>query len=329
MTERVGNRRKNRLVSALPFASLTAVLDDSLRHPLEEDFFRYLGTERSASSLTLRNYRAALAEYRKFRGAAFSCWRTESVDGFRAWLFSMMKIEISRATIRLRFAAVRSFYKFLVHRHGVAKNPAAELQLPKAERKLPVVLNLAQMEELLLLPLKLQPEKPRIPWLALRDTALLELFYSCGLRISELRALNFEDIDFLSECLRVIGKGAKERVIPIGGPALAALQRYRQTLALTHGPVFLSSRRTRITQQAIDLLLKKYLRQSSIPFAISPHKLRHTFATHLLDAGADLRSVQSLLGHSSLSTTQIYTHVTKERLRSAYDSAHPRAKSVP
>lgn len=302
---------------------------DPVSYPLEEDFFRYLGTERSASVLTLRNYRAALKEYRKFRGAAFVCWRKEAVDGFRAWLFSMMKMEVSRATIRLRFAAVRSFYKFLVHRHGVPKNPAAELQLPKAERKLPVVLNLAQMEELIHLPLKLQPEKPRIPWLALRDTALLELFYSCGLRISELRALNFEDVDFLSESLRVMGKGAKERMIPIGSPAIAALQRYRQSLALTNGAVFLSSRRTRITQQAIDLLLKKYLRQSSIPFAISPHKLRHTFATHLLDAGADLRSVQSLLGHASLSTTQIYTHVTKERLRSAYDNAHPRAKSIP
>jgi site-specific recombinase XerD len=294
---------------------------------LEEDFFRFLSTERTASALTLRNYRAALEQYRKFRGAAFSCWRDEVADDFRSYLFSMMKAEIARATIRLRFAAIRSFYKYLVHRRGMAKNPVAELQLPKAERKLPVVLNLAQMEELLALPLQPSSEKLRFPWIRLRDAALLELFYSCGLRISELRNLNVEDVDFLSESLRVMGKGAKERIIPIGGPALAALQRYRQSLALTRGPVFLSSRRTRITQQAIDLLLKKYLTQSSIPFAVSPHKLRHTFATHLLDAGADLRSVQSLLGHASLSTTQIYTHVTKERLRAAYDDAHPRAKS--
>ncbi len=296
---------------------------------LEDDFFRYLATERTASALTLRNYRAALQGFRDHQGAAFVNWHDASTDDFRGWLFSMMKTNAARATIRLRFAAVRSFYKYLVHRRGYAKSPVADLQLPKAERKLPVVLNVSQMEELLSLPQKLQGEKPKISWLAARDTAILELFYSCGLRISELRMLDVKDIDFLSESLRVMGKGSKERMIPIGGPALAALQRYRQAAAITQGVLFLSSRRTRITQQAIDLLLKKYLQQSSIPFAISPHKLRHSFATHLLDAGADLRSVQSLLGHASLSTTQIYTHVTRERLRHAYDAAHPRAKDSP
>ncbi len=302
-------------------------MPEGITDPLEEDFFRFLDTERTSSALTLRNYRAALLSYRSFRGEKFTNWRDASADDFRAWLFAMMKQDLSRATIRLRFAAVRSFYKFLVHRRGLSKSPAADLQLPKAERKLPVVLNISQMEELLSLPNKMQGEKPKIAWLAARDTALLELFYSCGLRISELRMLDVRDIDFISESCRVMGKGSKERLIPIGGPALAALQRYRQAAAITNGPIFLSSRKTRITQQAIDLLLKKYLSASSIPFAISPHKLRHSFATHMLDAGADLRSVQSLLGHASLSTTQIYTHVTRERLRKAYDTAHPRAQS--
>ena len=302
-------------------------MPEGITDPLEEDFFRFLDTERTSSALTLRNYRAALLSYRSFRGEKFTNWRDASADDFRAWLFALMKQDLSRATIRLRFAAVRSFYKFLVHRRGLAKSPAADLQLPKAERKLPVVLNISQMEELLSLPNKMQGEKPKIAWLAARDTALLELFYSCGLRISELRMLDVRDIDFISESCRVMGKGSKERLIPIGGPALAALQRYRQAAAITNGPIFLSSRKTRITQQAIDLLLKKYLSASSIPFAISPHKLRHSFATHMLDAGADLRSVQSLLGHASLSTTQIYTHVTRERLRKAYDTAHPRAQS--
>ena len=168
-------------------------------------------------------------------------------------------------------------------------------------------------------------QKQTAAWIPVRDAAILELFYSCGLRISELTELDVAHVDFVSETLRVTGKGSKERIVPIGGPALSALQRYRQQAVVISGPLFLSKRRTRITQQAIDLLLKKYLKHSSIPFTISPHKLRHTFATHLLDAGADLRSVQELLGHSSLSTTQIYTHVTKERLRQAYDQAHPRA----
>ena len=205
------------------------------------------------------------------------------------------------------------------------RSPVAEVLLPKPERGLPVVLTISQIDELLGMPLKLSAVRKSPAWLPLRDTAILELFYSCGLRISELLALDVKHIDFIGETVRVIGKGSKERMVPVGGPALSAIQRYRQEAAVTSGPLFLSTRKRRITQQAVDQLLKKYLKHSSIPFAISPHKLRHSFATHLLDAGADLRSVQSLLGHASLSTTQIYTHVTKERLKQAYDTAHPRA----
>jgi len=293
---------------------------------LETDFLRFMEVERSASPRTLVNYRLALESGRTWFGDAFPGWRDATADDFRRWLFDMMKQGLSKATIRLRFAAVRSFYKFLVLRRGLAKSPVAEVLLPKPEKKLPVVLNLAQIDELLALPLQVPLHKQTRPWIPLRDAAILELFYSCGLRISELRGLDVKDIDFLGENVRVRGKGAKERLVPIGGPALAALQRYQREAAVTQGPLFLGKHRTRISQQAIDQLLKKYLKLSSIPFAISPHKLRHSFATHLLDAGADLRSVQSLLGHASLSTTQIYTHVTKERLRQAYDSAHPRAK---
>jgi len=225
----------------------------------------------------------------------------------------------------LRFAALRSFYKFLVLRRGLARSPVAEVQLPKPERGLPVVLSVAQIDALLGLPLRLPPDKSSPAWLPLRDAAILELFYSCGLRIAELLALDVRDVDFLGDTVRVTGKGSKQRIVPVGGPALTAIQRYRQAAAISSGPLFLSKRLTRITQQAVDQLLKKYLRHSDIPFSISPHKLRHSFATHLLDAGADLRSVQALLGHASLSTTQIYTHVTKERLKQAYDAAHPRA----
>ncbi|RYD22295.1 MAG: tyrosine recombinase XerC [Verrucomicrobiaceae bacterium] len=291
----------------------------------ETAFLEFQATEKSASPRTLANYRDALAVYRNWRGDRFSGWRNEEADDFRDYLFALMKDGFKRATIRLRFAALRSFYKFLVLRRGLGRSPVGEVQLPKPERSLPVVLTVSQIDELLGMPLRSHVDKKSPPWLPLRDAAILELFYSCGLRISELLALDVRHLDFIGETVRVTGKGSKERMVPIGGPAISAIQRYRQDAAVTSGPLFLSTRRTRITQQAVDQLLKKYLKRSSIPFAISPHKLRHSFATHLLDAGADLRSVQALLGHASLSTTQIYTHVTKERLKEAYDTAHPRA----
>jgi site-specific recombinase XerD len=291
----------------------------------ESAFFDFMATERSASPRTLVNYREALAAYRAWRGESFAGWRDQTADDFRDYLFAMMKQGLKRATIRLRFAALRSFYKFLVLRRGMGRSPVAEVRLPKPERGLPVVLSIAQIDELLGMPLKLPPDKKSPPWLPHRDAAILELFYSCGLRISELLALDVRDVDFIGETVKVTGKGSKERIVPVGGPAVNAIQRYRQAAVVTSGPLFLSKRRTRITQQSVDLLLRKYLKSSGIQFAISPHKLRHSFATHMLDAGADLRSVQTLLGHASLSTTQIYTHVTRERLKQAYDDAHPRA----
>jgi integrase/recombinase XerC len=288
-------------------------------------FFEFQATEKTASPRTIINYRDGLAAYQTWAGDRFTGWRAAAADDFRDYLFALMKHGYKRATIRLRFAALRSFYQFMVLRRGHARNPLAEVLLPKAERGLPVILSVSQMDELLNLPLleKIDPKFP--PWLGMRDAAILELFYSSGLRISELLSLDIENLDFFGETLRVMGKGAKARVVPIGGPAMAAIQRYRQAAVITSGPLFLSKLYKRISQQAVDQLLKKYLRKSSIQFSISPHKLRHSFATHMLDAGADLRSVQALLGHTSLSTTQIYTHVTKERLRQAYDTAHPRA----
>jgi site-specific recombinase XerD len=291
----------------------------------ESAFLTFMETERSASPRTLVNYREALAAYRGWRGGAFADWRSETADDFRDYLFALMKQGLKRATIRLRFAALRSFYKFLVLRRGLGRSPVAEVQLPKQERSLPVVLSVSQIDDLLGMPLRLPVDKKSPTWLPMRDAAILELFYSCGLRVSELLALDVKDLDFIGDTVKVRGKGAKERIVPVGGPAINAIQRYRQEAAVTSGPLFLSKRRTRITQQAVDLLLRKYLKHSGIPFPISPHKLRHSFATHMLDAGADLRSVQALLGHASLSTTQIYTHVTKKRLKQAYDDAHPRA----
>ncbi len=288
-------------------------------------FLEFQKTEKNASPLTLRNYSAALGGYAEWRADGFDNWRKETGDHFRDYLHTLMKRGLKRTTIRLRFAALRSFYKYLVLRRGLEKSPVAEVRMPKLERGLPVVLSIKQMEDLLDAPLKEDASAKGPPWLRFRDAAILELFYSSGLRISELLGLDVGDVDFVDEVVRVEGKGRKHRIVPVGGAAMRAIQKYRQEAAVTNGPLFRSVRGTRITQQAVDLMLRKYLKQSGVPFAASPHKLRHSFATHMLDAGADLRSVQELLGHSSLSTTQIYTHVTKERLKTAYDDAHPRA----
>jgi site-specific recombinase XerD len=236
-----------------------------------------------------------------------------------------MKRGMARSYVRLQFAALRSFYRFLCQRRGLGSNPLKALRLPKAEKKLPQPLTLAQIEELLAAPAKAKRESQAPAWMAARDLAIIELFYSSGLRLSELASLNVSDLDLYTESVRVLGKGRKERVCPVGLPALEAVSRYRAAAGVQVGPLFISKLRQRLSGRSIWLLLKKYLRQTGIPVPLSPHKLRHSFATHLLDNGADLRSVQVLLGHASLSTTQIYTKVTTERLKAAYDLAHPRA----
>lgn len=293
-------------------------------------YIEFQRTERNASVRTLRNYSHALNSFEEWCGDAFTSWRDCAPDDFRKYLFELMKQELARSTIRLRFSALRSFYKYLVHRCGLGVNPLAEIQLPKLERKLPVVLSLSQIEQLLEMPQRMEPESRAQPWQAARDVAILELFYSSGLRVSELVALDVSDADFLSETLRVMGKGNKERLVPIGSHAMAALQKYRQQASVHEGALFINKNKDpskrRLSARSVQMLLKKYLAATDIGFEVTPHKLRHTFATHMLDHGADLRSVQTLLGHASLSTTQIYTHVTKERMREAYDSAHPRAE---
>lgn len=288
-----------------------------------ESYLKHLDVERNASPRTLENYRRALQEFRS--RPQVPAWRSCTSDDFRRHLFDLMKAGNGRSYVRVKFAALRSFYRFLVERRGLAVNPLKDVQLPKLERKLPLVLTKKQMEELLEAPLK-APRSPRAPeWAGQRDAAMMELFYSCGLRLSELVSLDVGDVDTYSESVRVLGKGRKERIVPVGAPALQAIQRYRAAAGVHAGPLFLSKRRRRISSRAVWAALRKYLSHTSIPIALSPHKLRHSFATHMLDAGADLRAVQSLLGHASLSTTQIYTHVTVERLKKAYDAAHPRA----
>ena len=289
---------------------------------LLEEFLQYLMVERNASARTIKVYRQALVAFRLTNSKP---WKRCATDDFRDYLFAAMKREQARSYVRLQFSALRTFYKFLVDRKGLAADPVRGLQLPKPEKKLPLVLTQQQIGELLAAPLTVPKERAAPKWMPLRDAAIMELFYSSGLRLAELAALDVADVDLYTESVRVLGKGAKERVCPVGAPALQAMQQYRSAANVHRGPLFINNRRGRMSARSIWLVLKRYLRYTSIPISISPHKLRHSFATHLLDRGADLRSVQALLGHSSLSTTQIYTHVTVERLKKAYSSAHPRA----
>lgn len=248
-------------------------------------------------------------------------------EDFRAWMLEMMKAGMARASVRLRFAAMRSFYSFLQMRGEVQKNVLHEVLLPKREKSLPRFLTNAQIETLVEAPLKAVKNQQAPVWMAARDTAIIELFYSTGMRLAELVGLDVADVDPIGETARVMGKGARERMCPVGGPALEAISRYRQAARVHEGPLFINKSRRRLSTRSVNFLLKLRLAQAGLPADLSPHKLRHTFATHLLDAGADLRSVQTLLGHASLSTTQIYTHVTIERLKAAYLAAHPRAAS--
>ena len=293
------------------------------RDPLAEEFLRYLAVERNVSPRTLIAYRQALGDFRAQKNVR--SWRNCRADDFRDYLFELMKKGQARSYIRLQFSAFRTFYRFLVERKNLRKDPVRELQLPKPEKKLPLVLTRQQIDELLTAPLRVPKQRAAPAWMPLRDAAILELFYSSGLRLQELASLNVADLDIYTESVRVLGKGRKERVCPVGAPALESVSHYRSAANIQTGPLFINKSRRRISPRSIWLILKRYLRHTSIPIALSPHKLRHSFATHLLDSGADLRSVQALLGHASLSTTQIYTHVTVERLKKAYADAHPRA----
>jgi len=292
------------------------------RDSLMEEFLRYLANERNASPRTLKAYRHALTG---FRAQDKTPWKNCTGDNFRDYLFALMKHGQARSYVRLQFSALRTFYQFLAARKRFHRNPVQEVQLPKMEKKLPLVLTRQQVEELLTAPARQQKSRSAPSWMPLRDVAIMELFYSSGLRLSELAALDIADVDPYTESVRVFGKGRKERVCPVGLPALEAIQKYRAAANVHTGPLFINKARRRMSVRSIWLVLKRYVRHTSIPISVSPHKLRHSFATHLLDRGADLRSVQALLGHASLSTTQIYTHVTVERLKKAYADAHPRA----
>jgi site-specific recombinase XerD len=296
--------------------------------------------DRGASSYTQRNYRDALEHFRQWHSRERHtppAWETLQRDDFRAYVRLLGRQKLGQATIALRFSALRTFYKFLI-RHGVvAKSPIKNISLPKLPKRLPKFLTRDQMVALLAAPLEPLKQnnlktggRPISKSLCLRDAAILETIYSCGLRISELGGLRVEDIDAGEQLVRVRGKGKRERLSPIGTRALAAIAAYWETLPRPPertGPAFLAHTKkvSPVNIAEVSRRLKKYLAVAGLDPNLTPHKLRHSYATHLLDAGADLRSVQELLGHAHLVTTQVYTHLTTERLKRAYDDAHPRA----
>jgi tyrosine recombinase XerC len=291
-------------------------------------FLGYLDSERGASPQTLRAYAADLAAFADFAAPGADDFDPAAVTTVRLrhYLAHLRAQGAARATLARKAASLRSLFRYLLREGIVAHNPASDLRLPRRERRLPVFLDEAEVTRLL--------ETPDPADLAgRRDRAILEILYSTGMRIGELAAANLEDLDLFGEVIKARGKGKKERLVPLGTPALQALQDYlavRQAVALrgrrTAPRALLVNRDgTRLSDRGIRRIFDKHARAAGLRANVTPHTLRHSFATHMLDRGADLRSVQELLGHASLASTQVYTHVTTERLKKVYQQAHPRA----
>ncbi len=252
------------------------------------------------------------------------------VNTVRAYLAFLNDKQYSKATIARKLATLRSFYKFLVKRNEISDNPVVAVRTPKQEKKLPRYLEYEEVKRLLETP-------PMDSWLGARDRAILETLYSTGIRVSELVALNMDDVDFLGEVVHIRGKGKKERIAPISSSALQIIQHYmefRNKRAQSNANfdskvLFVNKHGRRLSTRSVRRKMDKYLKMAGLDPAISPHTLRHSFATHMLNKGADLRSVQELLGHQSLSTTQIYTHLTTTKLKEVYENAHPREADEP
>jgi len=309
-----------------------------------EHFLDYLGNERNASPHTISNYLLDIEQFVEFiwgdKAAGGIKWDDADVFTARKFLVEFQKRGSEATTTARKLASLRSFYRFLVREEYVEVNPFSGLRAPKRSRKLPEILSVAEVGRLIEMPAKLAKKTGgknlSAPsgfdeYVVLRDTAILELLYSTGARVSEIAGLTEDRIDELSGVVKVRGKGKKERLAPLGRPAGRALSTMLRKAAELWPqknrlkPVFLNVRGKALTTRSIERLMKKYIVAAGLNQNISPHALRHSFATHMLDAGADLRSVQELLGHASLSTTQIYTHITIDRLRKVYEEAHPRA----
>ena len=299
-------------------------------------FLSYLADERNDSPNTVEAYRRDLGAFQNFCDDYFggADWSWQSVDRLtlRSFMGELGRRGLAKRSVSRAVSALRTYYRFLNQRHDVSGNPAAAVRSPKLEKRLPAVLDRRQIEQLFEFA---ETRAANNDFRGVRDLTILEFFYSTGMRLSELAGLDITDVDIVTEIVKVRGKGRKERLLPVGSYALAALRRYyplrdellsrRESGGRAGQAVFLSVRGTRLSTRGVQYLVRKFLKDLDSAPGLKVHSLRHSFATHLLDAGADLRAVQELLGHASLSTTQVYTHTSVERLKKVYDQAHPRA----
>jgi tyrosine recombinase XerC len=284
-----------------------------------EKFVRYLEIEKNYSPHTVLNYKLDLAGFNKFIAGT----ELEKIDylSLRKYLAVLKEKNFANRTVGRRLSALRSFFRFLCREGYIKANPILMLSSPKLEKHLPSFMTEDEVSRLIESAFAKTPKDLS----GLRDRAILEVFYSSGLRISELVGLNLEDIDFISGILKVRGKGKKERIVPIGETALNVVKKYLEKRKKQSDTLFLNNHNRRLSARGVRFLIVKYLKASGMKPGVSPHTFRHSFATHLLNHGADLRTVQELLGHANLSSTQIYTHLTTDKLKSVYDKAHPHA----
>ncbi|HEX6988100.1 MAG TPA: site-specific tyrosine recombinase XerD [Bacillota bacterium] len=297
-----------------------------MQQELINEFIDYLDVERGLAGNTLESYGRDLRHYHEFLGRDHRTAHEVSRTTIVAYLLHLQKQGKAASTIARRLAALKAFYQYLLRERKIDHDPTENLESPKQKKRLPKVLSVQEVERLL--------EQPdgRTP-AGLRDRAMLELLYATGIRVSELVSLDVDRVSLDGATVRCMGKGSRERVIPIGSVAVRALgdylERGRSQLIRDRDPeeaaLFVNQHGRRLTRQGFWKILKKYARQAGITKEITPHTLRHSFATHLLENGADLRAVQEMLGHADISTTQIYTHVTRHRLKDIYARAHPRA----